>query len=354
MIRSVVLLAFIALSAAVLVPANDPHIRYEGRVQFEAKKNRTVEFDWSGVTISFRFSGSSFVRAVLEDVGNIYNVILNGDRVHVLNTTTGDNEYTLATGLKEDKVHHLLITKRTEARYGVVRFYGFEIDDNGKVHDRATTRDRRIQFIGDSITCGYGDLGNASEPATCPEGDKALTEDNWISWGPLISDYLLAAYEIVAWSGKGLVKNCCGEKGLVMPDYWNRTLATVNAGDWNFTSWVPDAVVINLGTNDYNGNATESDFEHGYVEFVKTINESYSTDPTFFLACGPMIDLPFCDYVSSVVNNLTDIGFNAHFVNLTDILDYPQDFGCASHPNAQGHQLMARETIISLRKYMGW
>ena len=57
----------------------------------------------------------------------------------------------------------------------------------------------------------------------------------------------------------GMVENCCGGTTLAS-DVWRRTLATVvspNATDphgtapeniWDFSSWVPDAVVINLGT----------------------------------------------------------------------------------------------------------
>jgi hypothetical protein len=32
-----------------------------------------------------------------------------------------------------------------------------------------------------------------------------------------------------------------------MVEIFNRTLASVNASDWNHTQWMPEAVVINLG-----------------------------------------------------------------------------------------------------------
>jgi hypothetical protein len=71
-----------------------------------------------------------------------------------------------------------------------------------------------------------------------------------------------------AWSGLGMVRNCCGGSTLAS-DVWTRTLATVqsdNTSDphgttaenmWDFSKWTADAVVINLGTNDHlGGNAT--------------------------------------------------------------------------------------------------
>jgi hypothetical protein len=46
-------------------------------------------------------------------------------------------------------------------------------------------------------------------------------------------------------SGYGMARNCCGGETL-MPDVFRRTLGSVPIADWNFSNWVPDALVINL------------------------------------------------------------------------------------------------------------
>ena len=82
------------------------------------------------------------------------------------------------------------------------------------------------------------------------------------SWAYLTCEALDAECHTQAWSGKGMVTNCCGGDSL-MSDVWRRTLATVGSSDvwndhhgtfpgnlWRFESWKADALVVNLGTND--------------------------------------------------------------------------------------------------------
>ena len=55
----------------------------------------------------------------------------------------------------------------------------------------------------------------------------------------------------IAWSGKGMYRNCCDNVGEVLPDYWRQTFAGTNASDWDFSRFIPDMLLINLGTNDF-------------------------------------------------------------------------------------------------------
>ena len=53
----------------------------------------------------------------------------------------------------------------------------------------------------------------------------------------------------VAVSGKGVYANCC-DNGQLMPGYFLQTFgATTNTPDWDFSRWVPDALIINLGAS---------------------------------------------------------------------------------------------------------
>eukprot|EP00966_Prymnesium_polylepis_P243765 5637452-Prymnesium_polylepis.1 len=108
----------------------------------------------------------------------------------------------------------------------------------------------------------------------------------------------------MAWSGIGMAENCC-PGDTIAPDIWKRTLATVDSDDphgtpasnlWNFSSWTPDAVVINLGTNDnlYNRPELLPTYNSTYLQLVLNAGKSYGKQTAFFLACGPMDDT-YCD-----------------------------------------------------------
>jgi hypothetical protein len=123
------------------------------------------------------------------------------------------------------------------------------------------------------------------------------------------------------------------------PIYYPRTIANDPQTAWNFNSWIPDVVVINLGANDF---STEPQpprdvFEPGYVSFIHYVLSQYSQNPNLklFLACGPVVKDPCCEYVEQVSQKV-----NATFINMQNILDFPSDYGCDGHPNVRFVQSM--------------
>lgn len=102
-----------------------------------------------------------------------------------------------------------------------------------------------------------------------------------------------------------MAENCCGGSTLAS-DIWQRTLATVpssNSSDphgttadnlWDFSSWVPAGMVINLGTNDQVNHRPSliPVFNMTYLSLIVDTAAAYTKNgqpaPHFFLAVGPM------------------------------------------------------------------
>src|SRR5207248_2231555 len=103
---------------------------------------------------------------------------------------------------------------------------------------------RRLEVIGDSISCGYGNEGKDQN-----EHFAAQTENACETYGFLTARRFGAGYACVAWSGKKMwPDNTVGE-------FYDRALPADPDSTWEFSKWTPDVVVINLATNDFGGAA---------------------------------------------------------------------------------------------------
>ena len=183
-----------------------------------------------------------------------------------------------------------------------------------------------------------------------PDADGAEVESHWDSWAPRIARQLDADFHTVAWSGYGLVQNCCGGD-TTLPAVYRRALGSdpSDGNAWNFSSWTPQAVVINLGTNDGAEVAATDAFVDTYVELAKNITGAYGVGTELFLACGPMATY-YCDAVGATIDALTAAGLRAHFLDQTNAaVD-----ACCGHPSVDDDIYMATSGADFIAGVMGW
>jgi lysophospholipase L1-like esterase len=331
--------------------ADDPNIIYVGRVNNENPKN--VIYDWPGVHISAKFNGSScFLR--LKDHGNLYSIIVDNNAPVTLKTGN-DTVYNIYSGLPDSIPHSVTIHKRTEAFLGKGEFRGFFLEKGRRLLKPDPGLDRRIEFIGNSITCGYGVEGPGPECHFTPE-----TENAYMSYASITAREMGAEYSLIAYSGKGVVRNY-GDKDSVsketMPDLYDRICYGDSVDKWNFNSWKPQVVVINLGTNDYSTKPFPDKlvFKSGYKKLINRVRALYP-GVLIFCICGPMIEEPCFSYINEVV---TEEGTNKNqpdifFVGIHRKIMSDSDWGCDSHPNMQGMRKMADLLIAEIRRRMNW
>jgi len=332
------------------IPATAGEISYKGRV-LPDKSGGGVSFDWSGIEISTTFTGTGISAVFTDATKSAYSTYIDGKFIRIINTTrTQGTEYELSKTLSNGP-HNVTLVKRTEAEFGISSFGGFKTVPPQKLSPTKgvtiNKRARSVEFLGDSITCGFGDLGQAPCPYTPP------TEDVERAYGPLVARHFGAQIHIECLSGICLVQKT-GDPAPPLPVFYPRTLAGNTIALWNFSQYIPDAVVINLGTNDYGSPPvpSSSDFIDGYHSFINYIWGKYGRSTALFLACGPMIGNPCCTYVQQVVNSYN--GKGVYYVDLRNLLSYPQDYGCDGHPGVSGHEKMANATITVMSKYLDW
>jgi hypothetical protein len=166
----------------------------------------------------------------------------------------------------------------------------------------------------------------------------------------------------VAWSGKGLYRNLDDTMTETMPILWQRTIPTDASSTWNPSQWIPDVVVINLGTNDYGADSTDPSvpFQTTYLNFVATLRTAY---PNAFIlgAVGPMLSGTNYTAAKTVITNVVSMRAAGGDAKMA-LVEFPtQDCGsdgsacgCDYHPNAAEHQTMATILEGAIHTAIGW
>lgn len=342
----------IAAGNTGVIPPVDPLIRYTGRFDFSAPLR--PRFDWPAVTLEAAFEGTS-IAVLLDDGLNSYNVSLDEGEPFILHTRAGQERYPLAEGLADGR-HTVRLVKRTETFYGMPAFLGFELDAGRALLPLPPAPERRLEFIGDSITAGYGVEG---ESPTCIYSPQ--TENVELTYAAQTAAQLGAAYHVVAVSGLGVVRNYNSDGSLspgTMLSYYGRTLANEEAEDWDFAAWVPDAVVINLGTNDFSTTPHPAGelFLTGYTNLIFKVRERYP-EAHIFAVAGPLMVGPAEDTIRSVVTQMNETfgDQRVHYVPIENTLALTAvDFGCDWHPNASGQAKIAAQLTPAMTAILGW
>ncbi|USQ94255.1 SGNH/GDSL hydrolase family protein [Caulobacter sp. RL271] len=292
----------------------------------------SYDFGWPGVYFEGRFSGPSVEVAVNTGAEHLA-VSLDGVRKAEL-TTSGETRLKLdALGAGE---HVVRIDKLTESQTGSARFEGFFVGGQGRASP-APARPRRIEFIGDSHTVGYGVRSTSRD---CTQQQVHDLTDTSLAFGPILAGRLDADYRIEAFSGRGVVRNYNGlAPGEPLPVLFPRLIPgqaepRVAAND----SWKPDIVVIGLGTNDFSTPlnpgerwadeaALRKDYRETYVAFVQGLKVSRPGARVFLIAGDT-----FADDVAEVAGRT-----GATAVRITDM-----DRGaCHWHPSVADQKAMA-------------
>jgi len=330
-------------------------IDYSGRFNY-LSDGSGVQFDWSGVSFQYTFTGTS-VSMYLTDTANQYTVTVD-QTTTLLTANSNTKNYVLASGLSSSGNHTVHVLKRTEpstSYNGVAFFGGFSINGGSPiVKPNSPKTGRRLEFWGDSITTGYGDLGTDPNCAAAPTNQNVE-----VTYAVDTAKNVSAEYHIEAWAGKGVVRNW-DSTGITdtdpLPLYLPSTTGNNLSLKWNWSSWIPNGVVINLGLNDFGHQPVpdQTTFTNGYLNMIAMIRDNYSSTTEIFTIC--MAGNPCCQYITDMVNQLKQQG-DSHitYVEISySIFVYPDDYGCASHPNAKGHQKMANVLIPVIKKQLGW
>ncbi len=332
-------------ASATDIPADHAGIRYSGRMDFADPKR--PRFDWPGTSIQARFTGSS-VSVRLSGGDNDFNAYIDGAFKTRISLQAGKSVYEVATGLSAGE-HTLLLTKRTEASYGIATFQGLVLGDGQGLAELPPRPAHRILFIGDSYTVGYG-----ADATTTSCSPLRPWDNNDAAYGPVSAKALGAEYSIQAISGKGMVHNYGDGVALSqepMPFYFDRTLAGSAQPAWSFPSWIPDVVVVALGTNDFSTSVKPSreQYVSAYKAFLQRLRGHFPSAPIVCVTfASDSFQGPYVDALVKEVNAAGDA--KVQWVGMPNFSG--SELGCDWHPNVAAHKKFADVLVPVLRTHL--
>ncbi len=215
----------------------------------------------------------------------------------------------------------------------------------------------KIEFYGDSITCGYGiDEEN-------PNGSFSTETENFSkTYAYITANSLAADYSAVSFSGYGVYTgfsyNKRKEEYTIKKQYDKSVILSDNQERlWDFGSFVPNLVVVNLGTNDAaycsKSQNLRQEFRKSYVEFLNLLRDRY---PDAYILCilGDMndsmyseIELAVDEFRSTRIDNrvsCSQIGFKMN--EYSAVVD--------GHPNDESNLAASTDLYMIIQELINY
>ncbi len=146
-------------------------------------------------------------------------------------------------------IHKVEILKRTETSVSFLAIEDIIVDELLLTKQEEKFK---IEFYGDSLTCGFGNLSNNPE-----EKFKTETESFLDSYAYLLSKKLNAEYSAICVSGFPIYKSRWNEgfaidsiADMISISDYKEDMTKESSVFWSNDKFVPNLVIINLGSND--------------------------------------------------------------------------------------------------------
>jgi len=333
---------------------------------------RTAEIDGT-LWLSYSASGAEWICRDSECTIVLAGDFQSGDPVHspryaveidgyrVAEETMGSSRESVHVGCGEDG-SVIRVIKLSESADSTMGIAAVICDTKPESTPR---KNRTIEFIGDSITCGYGVDGELGDLY------RTANEDATKAYAYLTAQAADADYSMVSFSGYGIISGYT-ESGtrridsLVPPVY--RTMGDsygafadrVKPRDmaWDFAKLQPDLVVVNLGTNDasYCGEdaARQREYIDEYKRFLQTVR---ACNPGAQILCTlGIMDQRLCGSMEQAAREYREESGDERIATMRFALQDMENDGIAVdwHPSVVTHKKAAEQlTAFLFDRYFG-
>ena len=306
-----------------------------------------LEIGWPASGVEMRAEAGLVTATIDDDHGNWMDLSVDGE-ARQLHLEPGRHDYVLYEG--EKGVHDIRLTRLSEVfDFGLTTIAGVETDG---AFLPVPEKKRKMLFLGDSITVGYGALG--------PDRTCSYTPDSaspWKSYASLTADAFDAERRLVAISGRGVVRNYDDPDPKHFMSYLFDMALPDTEIPWDHAAFVPDVMVIHLGTNDFSHGDPGPSFDARYQGLLEHARAVYP-NALIVTAIGPIEP---GDERPNAASSIKEVVAERHAAG-DDAVTFIQlplaaggsVFGCDSHPGIDGHEAMAAALTAKIAALTGW
>ena len=282
-------------------------------------------------------SASLFSEMLGGNTNQYLKTYIDGKEERKIELGSGKADVTLFSNLEIGR-HTLKVVKINEASVSKLGVYSLSYNGEIDFYDRDYKEaPKLIEFYGDSLTCGYGNLGDPSIKIF-----RTMDEDGTLTYAQLTADKLGYESSVVACSGIAL-SEVLAPYGVDMMDQYNTVEGSI---PYDMSKSKPDIVVFNLGSNDDGGyeSLSEEKRKEGIEEFINNYaiitDEIKKNSPEcVFISCYNMcynINNTLINAIKTATENINNkYGENTAF----SLAFQGNQSGANGHPNLIGHKI---------------
>lgn len=333
-------------------PDNSNNFTAQGRTEKLPDGTIALIGSASSVTYYFRGTQSSFKVQATNNHHNYIVLEVDGKYEGRKKIETTATPFTVTA--KEGITHKVTVYKATEASNDAVIFLGAE---GLLIPTPKQPAKKKIEFIGDSITCG---MGNDIQEVPCGTGEWYDQHNAYYSYAPIAARELDADYLLSSVSGIGMYRNWNDEhiKEAIMPDVYNNLYLNKDSSKPYDHQFKPEVTCIALGTNDFSDGDgknprlpfNEEKYVANYIAFVTNIYK-YAPDTQVVLLNSPMVS---GEKNETFIKCLTKVqrffnGKKDHKTVKIFTFTAVTPHGCGYHPEIEDDKLMASQLAPFLK-----
>lgn len=255
-----------------------------------------------------------------------------------------ENADYIVASFKDDDIHKITMIKITEAAMSYAAINEINVIGGDLLSlPPIDSKQLKVEYIGDSITCGYGVHGLPNSEFHIKE------EDGLYTYASLTTKSLNLDARYFSVSGYGVFTKYDGDRDGIISKVYPYTNYFINETiEYDYNEFVPDLYVINLGTNDsghIHNTEVAKGFVTNYIELLLLLKRN-APHAKILCTCGTLCINVF-SFISEATNKVKKMGLKDIYTLEFPYHNVEQDGIASGHPSIKTHE---RDSILLINK----